>query len=87
MSNTLEDFRCKLVDKIIAAPNEESINRYINAALKGLKKHNVNGHIVNRFLAKTVSQLEGKMPEQFMEKQKENIRTALQYIQTANTNS
>lgn len=87
MANTLEDFRCKLIDKIIAAPNEEAINRYINAALKGLKKHNVNGHIVNRFLAKTVFQLQGKMPEQFLEKQKENIQTALNYIQFSNASS
>jgi hypothetical protein len=87
MAITLEDFRYKLIEKIINAPNDDSINRYINAALKGLKKHNVNGHIVNRFVAKTIFQLEARNPELYTEKQKENIRKALNYINYSHPNS
>ncbi len=80
MSITLEDFRCKLIKKIAEAPSEKAIHRYIDAALKGFKVHNVNGHIVNRFVAKTILQLEASSHDQYSDQAKNNIRTALAYI-------
>jgi len=54
---TLSAFREKLVDKILCAPTQDHAGRLVDAALKALHKHRVNGHLVARFIEKTTRQL------------------------------
>jgi hypothetical protein len=56
---TLDDYRHKLVDKIIHANSLEEVKRYLLTALGSLNKHDVNEHLVSRFIDKSINQLNG----------------------------
>jgi hypothetical protein len=60
----LDEYKCKLVGKILLATSNEQIKRFLLTAIRSLEKNNVHGHIVNRFIDKAVLQLdELKNPE------------------------
>ncbi|MGZ8559368.1 MAG: hypothetical protein ACXWWC_13580 [Chitinophagaceae bacterium] len=46
---SLDDFRCKLINKILFADSQQDVKRFCDGAMKGLEHHNVNRHIVVRF--------------------------------------
>jgi hypothetical protein len=58
MSITIDDYRCKLINKILFATSQDEVKRFIAAAMKGLHQHKVNGHIVARFIDKMLQHLE-----------------------------
>lgn len=58
MSITIDDYRCKLINKILFATSQDEVKRFIAAAMKGLQQHKVNGHIVARFIDKMLQHLE-----------------------------
>lgn len=62
MATNLDDYRCKLVSKILQSGSQEEVKRYFNAAIKGLKSHNVNGHIMVRFIDKVLFELDACSP-------------------------
>lgn len=62
MSLSLDDFRCKLMDKIILAGSQQDVKRFCDGAMKGLEHHQVNGHIVVRFVDKMISDLDQFSP-------------------------
>ncbi len=63
MAICLEDYRCKLITKIAASDSEQQVKRYLDAAIKGLQSHRVNGHITLRFLARVEHELNQYRPE------------------------
>ena len=58
MSLSLDEYRCKLINKILFADSQQKVKRYCDAAMNGLAQHKVNGHIVVRFVEKVISELE-----------------------------
>lgn len=58
MSLSLDEYRCKLINKILFADSQQEVARYCDAAMNGLEHHKVNGHIVARFVEKVISELE-----------------------------
>lgn len=57
MSLSLDEFRCKLINKILFAGSQEDVKRFCDASMKGLEHHKVNGHIIARFVDKMISEL------------------------------
>lgn len=76
MSLTLDSYRAKLIRKIMFATSQEEVKRFIAAAVKSLEQHNLNGHIVARFVEKTVTELESFNPMNKDAQQWSNIQMA-----------
>ena len=76
MSLSLDDFRCKLINKILFADSQQEVKRFCDGAMKGLEYHNVNGHIVVRFVEKIISELEQFNPMNKDAQQWSNIQMA-----------
>lgn len=58
MPATIDDYRCKLINKILFATSQDEVQRFIDATVKGLKERNPDDHILDRFLDKTIGSLE-----------------------------
>ena len=56
---TLDDYRHKLVGKVVKAESYEHIKRYMLTAIRSLRKHEINGHLIARFIDKSINQLHG----------------------------
>lgn len=80
MSLSLDDFRCKLINKILFSASQQDVKRYCDGAMKGLERHNVNGHIVVRFVDKTISELNQFNPIDQDSQQGHNIQIARIYF-------
>ena len=77
MSITMDDYGCKLVNKILFAASQEEVKRYARAAMKGMESHKVNGHLVARFVDKMILQLREFSPMNYDAQQWTNIKMAL----------
>ena len=62
MSLSLNEYRTKLINHILYSKSQDEVNRYINAAIKALEQNKVNGHIINRFVDKILSELDEFSP-------------------------
>jgi hypothetical protein len=62
MALSLDDYRIKLINKILFAASQEEVKRYIDAAIKALQQRKVNGHIIARFVDKIISELDLFIP-------------------------
>src|SRR5262245_49850485 len=55
----IQDFRTKLIDKIIIhADSAEDVSRVIRAAARGVKANGVHGHLIVRVMEKLITELE-----------------------------
>jgi hypothetical protein len=81
MSLSLDEYRCKLINKIIFAGSQDEVKRFCDAAMKALEHHKVNGHIVGRFVDKMINELEQFNPMKKDAQQWSNIQMArIQFI-------
>lgn len=76
MSLSLEEYRTKLINKILFAASQEDVKRFIVTALKALEQKKVNGHLVSRFIEKIISDLELFNPMKEEAQQWSNIKLA-----------
>lgn len=76
MSLPLDDFRCKLINKILLAGSQEDVKRFCDGAMKGLEHHKVNGHIIARFVDKMIIELNQFNPTEKDVQQWSNIKMA-----------
>ncbi len=76
MSLSLGAYRAKLINKISFAASPEEVKRYIDTGIKALEQNKVNGHIVARFVEKTISELEQFNPLKAAPRQWSNIQMA-----------
>ena len=76
MPLSLDEYRCKLVNKILFACSQEEVKRFCDAAMKSLEHHKVNGHIIARFVNKVINELEQFNPMEKDAQQWSNIRMA-----------
>lgn len=72
---TLDDYRHKLMNKIIIAGSEEESLRFVDTALKSLVKNKVNGHIIERFIDKVIVDSERALQQEMDENRSGNIKT------------
>ena len=76
MSMTINDYRSKLVNQILFSLSQEDVKRSIDAAMKGLMQHKVNGHLVTRFVERTSKDLAAFNPLDYGAQQWANIKIA-----------
>jgi len=57
MARTLDDYRRKLINKILISPSPEEVRRFSNTAVRSLVEHKVHGYIIVRFIDKTINEL------------------------------
>jgi len=76
MPLTITEYRSKLINKILFARSQKEVSRFINAAMRGLKEHRVNGHLISRFVEKTAQDLQEFNSLNHDDQQWSNIRTA-----------
>lgn len=76
MSLSLDEYRCKLINKILFAGSQEEVRRFCDAAMKDLEHHKVNGHIVARFVEKIIGELSQFNPMDKDAQQWSNLRMA-----------
>ncbi|MBK5272128.1 MAG: hypothetical protein JJE22_14055 [Bacteroidia bacterium] len=76
MPLSLDEFRCKLINKILFAGSQNEVKRFCNAVMSALEHHKVNGHIIVRFVDKVISELELFNPMQKDAQQWSNIQMA-----------
>ena len=50
MPETIDNYRCKLINKILFADSQEQVQRYIDVAVKGLNENKVDPYVINKFL-------------------------------------
>ncbi|WP_290791326.1 hypothetical protein [Flavihumibacter sp. UBA7668] len=78
MAKNLDDYRCKLISKILQAPTSDHVTRFFNAAIKSLKEHKVNGYVTKRFLDKIELELDSIQPDELNSQQLNNREKAYQ---------
>lgn len=76
MSITIDDYRCKLINKILFSGSPDEVRRFINTAMKSLEEHKVNGYIIVRFVNKMILDLEQFDPANKNAMQCNNIEMA-----------
>ena len=76
MSLTLTEYRCKLINKILFARSEDEVNRFVEAGIRGLRAHKINGHLIARFVEKATQDLDNFHSANKDAQQWANIRTA-----------
>ena len=76
MPLSLDEYRCKLINKILFAGSQDEVKRFCDAAMKGLGHHKVNGHIVVRFVERVINELEQFNPMKKNAQQWSNIQMA-----------
>lgn len=80
MSLSLDEFRSKLINKILFAGSQEEVKRFCDAAIKGLEHHKINGHIIARFVDKMINELSTFNPMSKDAQQWSNIQMARIYL-------
>lgn len=76
MPLSLDEYRCKLINKILFAGSQEEVKRFCDTAMKSLEHHKVNGHLIGRFADRTISELEQFNPMKKDAQQWSNIQMA-----------
>ena len=76
MARTLDDYRRKLINKILFSTSPEEVRRFSNTAIRSLIDHKVHGYIIVRFIDKTILDLEQLNPINKEEQQWNNITMA-----------
>ncbi|HEX7844791.1 MAG TPA: hypothetical protein VF476_03260 [Chitinophagaceae bacterium] len=76
MTKTLDEYRHKLINKILFAVSHDEVKRYCDAAVNELESKQLNGYLVARFLEKTTNDLEQFDPMNKEAQQWSNIRAA-----------
>lgn len=80
MGLSLEEYRVKLINKILMANNEQEVCRYCDTAMRSLEQNKLNGHLLLRFTERVTTQLEGFNPGTKNLRQWGNIETARNYF-------
>ena len=76
MSLSLPDYRAKLISKIMLSNSQVEVKRFIDTAMTSLEKYKLNGFIIDRFVDKTIDELETFTPMNQEPQQWSNIRMA-----------
>ena len=76
MSLPLDEYRVKLIHKILFAGSQDEVKRYVDAAMKAFEMNKINGYVIARFVDKTIHELELFSPMKEDSQQWSNILMA-----------
>lgn len=76
MTKTLDEYRHKLIDKVVLVGSHEEVKRYCETAVQELESRQLNGYLIVRFLEKVGAELEQFDPMNKEAQQWSNIRSA-----------
>ena len=84
MSNikNLDDYREKLVSKIVTAGTTASALRLLRTAIKTLEQHAVHAHLISRFIEKTSLQLDAMQRREEGNEQRVMLASVEEEIET-----
>ena len=77
MSLSLDEYRTKLINKILFASSQEEVKGFIDTDIKALEQNKVHGHIISRFVEKIIGDLKLFNPMKKEAQQWSNIKIAL----------
>ena len=77
MSLILNEYRSKLITHILQAKSQHEVSSLIDAAIKALEQNRVHGHIIVRFVDKTLFELSEFSPMNNHAQHWSNIKIAL----------
>ena len=80
MARTLDEYRCKLIDKILLAASPMDALRFSDTAIRSLNEHKVHGYIIVRFIEKTLLNLQEVATMGVGENQQKNIKSAIDHF-------
>jgi hypothetical protein len=80
MARTLDEYRRKLIDKILSAASSEDALRFSQTAIRSLNEHKVHGYIIVRFIDKTLLNLEEVAVLRIGERESQNIKMAIDHF-------
>lgn len=83
MAKTTNEFRLNLISKIRQAETVYAIDRYITTATKTLAGRKVNGHLIDRFLDRSIADLQADLNDPSRLLIKEKISAGLRLLQNA----
>ncbi len=73
---SLPEYRAKMIKDILYAKSQEEVTRLIDAAINALEQNWVKGHIIARFVDKTIGELDAFSPMNNDAQHWSNIRMA-----------
>jgi len=80
MARTLDDYRHKLIKKILLSASPEEVRRFGNTAIRSLIEHKVHGYIIVRFIDKIINDLKEFNLLNKEEQQWNNIAIAIDHF-------
>ena len=80
MARTLDEYRHKLIDKILLAASPADALRFSDTAIRSLNEHKVHSYIIVRFIDKTLLNLEEVAALRIGETQYNNIKSAIDHF-------
>lgn len=85
MAQTLDDCRYDLINTILFAHSQDEVKSSIDNILLDLKTHQINKHLVVRFIDKAIGHLQLFSPLDHDSQQWANIKTARFHLNQART--
>ena len=76
MSLSIDELRCKLVNKILMAYSQDEVKIFVDTAIKELEQHNVSGLTICRFVEKLIADFGSFDPMNQDSRQWSNIKMA-----------
>jgi hypothetical protein len=80
MALAWKEHRHQLIARILAANSTDEVEREIDAGISMLRERKVNGHIVNRMLAKIMKDLNGHLLTQLDDHRVRNLLAARMFL-------
>lgn len=80
MARTLDDYRRKLIHKILLSSSAIDACRFTETAVRSLNEHRVHGYIIVRFIEKAIYDLDELYLRCNDTHQQTNIRSALDHF-------
>ena len=76
MSLSLNEYKVKLINKILFATSQTEVEKFCDAAISTLKQNKVDEYMINRFVEKTIIELDQFSPMNKDAQQWSNISMA-----------
>jgi hypothetical protein len=86
MAKTTNEFRLNLLSKIRQADTTYAIERYIITATKTLASKKVNGHLIDRFLDRSIADLQADLSDPSRLLIQEKVSAGLKFLRVAKSN-
>ena len=76
MKVKLDDYRCKLINRVLFASSQDEVKACIESAMRSLAANEVHSHAISLFVEQTIKNLEEFSPMDYGAQQWANIHIA-----------